>query len=305
MSLLGIDVSHYQGTVDWFAVARGNVSFAFAKATDGNTLVDPTFSQNWPKIQDAGLFRGAYHFARPSHDPEAQAALFASVVGPLGFRDLPPVLDLEESEGRNPADVLAWARAFVTRAEQLFRRTVMIYTGGFWRFALKNPNDAFFAARPLWLASYGPNPVVPASWTKFAFWQYTEGKNNQPVPVPGVAPCDQDRFNGSEAELGALCTGGVIAAPATPAPAVGAPPPQAAVDPGDWPGVFFVWPNTPAIEGDSVKRWQERVLELGYTIEADGSYGPQSKSACIAFQKDRGLSADGIVGRSTWNATFA
>jgi lysozyme len=304
MSLLGIDVSHYQGAVDWFAVARGNVSFAFAKATDGNSLVDPTFQQNWPKIQDAGLFRGAYHFARPANDPETQAALFASVVGPLGFRDLPPVLDLEESQGRGPAEVLAWAKAFINRAEQLFRRTVMVYTGGFWRFTLKNPNDPFFAARPLWLAAYGPNPVVPASWAKFTFWQYTEGKNNQPVAVPGVPPCDQDRFDGTEADLTALCTGGA-AAGAAPTPAVPAPSPEAGVDPGDWPGVFFVWPSTPAIASDSVKRWQLRMAELGYTVDADGVFGPQSKSACMAFQKDHGLSADGIVGRSTWNASFA
>src|SRR4051812_45840051 len=103
MTLLGIDVSHYQGKVDWFAVARGNVKFAFAKASEGNLAVDATFRDNWQRMQEAGLFRGAYHFGRPGRDPEAQAALFASVVGALGFRDLPPVLDLEESDGQSAA----------------------------------------------------------------------------------------------------------------------------------------------------------------------------------------------------------
>jgi lysozyme len=301
MGLLGIDVSHYQGAVDWFAVARGEVKFAFAKATDGNTLVDPTFQQNWPRIQEAGLFRGAYHYAHPAHDPEAQAALFASVVGPLGFRDLPPVLDLEEDEKLPPADVLDWARAFISKAEQLFRRTVMVYTGGFWRFKLNNPNDPFFGARPLWLAAYGPNPVIPASWSKYTFWQYSEGKSNQPKKIPGVPPCDQDQFDGTEDDLTLLCKDGVL--PDTPSPA--GPPGSGGAGPSDWPGVIFVWPSTPAISGDMVKRWQERLAKLNYTIDSDGVYGPQSKSACMAFQKDHGLSVDGIVGRTTWNATFA
>jgi lysozyme len=73
MTLLGIDVSHWQGDVDWFAVARGNVKFAFAKASEGNVTVDPTFKQNWSGIQVADLIRGAYHFARPGRDAETQA----------------------------------------------------------------------------------------------------------------------------------------------------------------------------------------------------------------------------------------
>ena len=112
MSLLGIDVSHYQGDVNWFAVAGGGVKFAFAKATEGNTWVDTRFTQNWSRIQEVGLVRGAYHFGRPGRDAETQAVHFASVVGPLGFNDLPPVLDIEEDDGQSAEHVLAWSRAF-------------------------------------------------------------------------------------------------------------------------------------------------------------------------------------------------
>jgi lysozyme len=298
VTLLGIDVSHYQGEVDWFAVARGSVKFAFAKATEGNLWVDQTFARNWKGIQEAGLFRGTYHFGRPGRDAETQAAHFASTVGPLTFRDLPPVLDLEEDDGKPAADVLSWARAFVMKAEALFGRKLMIYTGAFWRGPLKNPDDPFFRQRALWLAAYVKNPVVPASWPRATIWQYTEGQNNGPIPVPGVRPCDQNRFEGTEAELAALCgSGAPIVAPDLDAGAPGAVP--------AWPGAFFVWPHTPPMSGAAIKQWQERMVTLGFALGADGVYGPRSKAACAAFQKDRGLSADGIVGRRTWDACFA
>jgi lysozyme len=82
MPTLGIDVSHYNGLVDWFAVAGSEVKFAFAKATEGASLVDSEFANNWKGMGDAGILRGAYHFARPGGDPEVQAVHFASVVGP-------------------------------------------------------------------------------------------------------------------------------------------------------------------------------------------------------------------------------
>lgn len=297
MQLRGIDVSHYQGDVDWFAVAQGGLSFGFAKATEGASTVDDRFVHNWRGIQEAGLFRGAYHFGRPGRDPEAQAAHFASVVGTLGFRDMPPVLDLEESDGHSAEDVLAWARAFTTRAEALFERRLIVYTGGFWRFQLGNRNDPFFTARPLWLAAYGKNPVVPASWKAWTFWQYSDGRYNDPITIPGVrGPVDQSVFESDTDALSTFCSGamldGDVVGPATP--------------PTDssWPGIFLVWPHVPPVSGDAVKKWQTRVGEVGFPVDVDGVYGPESKRACRAFQKEHGLVADGIVGRLTWDACF-
>lgn len=294
MSLLGIDVSHYQGKIDWFSVARSTVKFAFAKATEGTGYVDPLFARNWAGIQEAGLFRGAYHFGRPCGDPESQAAHFAAVVGPLGFRDLPPVLDLEQSDKQKASDVLEWARAFMTKAEALFGRKLIVYTGYFWRGDMGNPNDAFFRERLLWLAAYNSKPVVPASWNQWTFWQYTEGQHNGPYPVAGVPPCDQDRFEGTEADLEKLCEG----VPPSPEPQPSQPSDK------QWPGIHFVWPRTPVVAGPVVRMWQERLVQLGYTVDCDGVYGPQSKKACIAFQRDYGLVADGIVGRITWSKAF-
>ena len=139
MRVLGIDVSHHNGQVDWFSVARTEVRFAYAKATDGGTFVDPQFAANWPGIRDAGLLRGAYHFGRPGSDPEAQAVQFASVVGPLSWGALPPVLDLEVMEGQGKQGVIDWTLAFLSKADALFGCPLVIYTGGLWRHQLGAP----------------------------------------------------------------------------------------------------------------------------------------------------------------------
>jgi lysozyme len=298
MSVLGIDVSHYNGDVDWPSVARSDVRFAFAKATEGSDLVDPTFAANWPAIREAGLLRGAYHFARPSGDPEVQAAHFASVLGPLSWGELPPALDLEVLDGQSKDAVIAWTLAFVSKAEALLGCQLMIYTGGLWRNQLGSPDVEQLASRLLWTARYGDNqPIVPAPWKTWAFWQFTDGKSGDVKAIPGVSgQCDCDWFNGEMTDLQSLSdklAGG--------APAPNGPPPA----PGNaWPGRVLVWPSTPVIKGEDVTRWQTRVAARGFTVTPDSIYGPESKTACVAFQRHAGLTPDGIVGRETWTATF-
>jgi len=293
MRTLGVDVSRWQGDVNWSALAASGVRFAFVKATEGSRFVDPTFARNWPLAHEAGLFRGAYHFGRPGGDAETQAAHFAATVGDLGLRDLPPVLDLEESDGHGAKHVLQWAEAFVRMAESLFGRQVILYTGGFWRFQLGNPDIAFFRQRKLWLAAYTRSPVVPASWQDWTFWQYSDGTHNAPASLPGlVGPVDQNFFQGGEADLAALCEG---SRPPSAAP-------QAGSNPQTWPGIHFIWPKDPPVSGNTVRLFQTRLAVLGFQVAADGVYGPQSRAACLAFQRERGLNQDGIVGPATWDA---
>src|SRR5262245_48071429 len=92
----GLDVSHFQGTVDWPQVAQAGYGFAFIKATDGITYTDPMFAQNWAGAKAAGLLRGAYHFFEADDDPQQQAENFLKTVS-LESGDLPPVLDVEAS----------------------------------------------------------------------------------------------------------------------------------------------------------------------------------------------------------------
>lgn len=90
----GIDVSRWQGAIDWPLVARAGVKFVYVKATQGASHVDPFFARHWRGAREAGLVVGAYHFWSQTTDPARQAAHFARTLGEYDA-PLPPVLDVE------------------------------------------------------------------------------------------------------------------------------------------------------------------------------------------------------------------
>jgi len=283
MPVEGIDVSIYQGTVDWTQVRASGRLFAIAKASDGSSTVDPRFAQNWAGIQGAGLLRGAYHYAHPGQDAATQAAFFFSQFGSLGPGDLPPALDLEQNDGQSNDAVIAWAQAFLQKLETLCGQTPIVYTGGFWKFQLGNPTVSSMGQSPLWLAQYATTFQCPNSWTAPTFWQYSGSGT-----VPGISGnCDLDRFLGDESALRAMAN---------------APPTS---DPGPvvW-SRYLVWPSTPIMAGPDVVAWQTRANTLSAGLQVDGMYGSSSKYACQVLQKHFGLTVDGIVGPKTWAATF-
>ncbi|MBL0015595.1 MAG: hypothetical protein IPP17_03940 [Bacteroidetes bacterium] len=96
-SIRGIDVSRYQGKIEWAKVKQAGIRFAFIKATEGTDYVDPYFAVNWDEAKDKGIARGAYHFFRPAQDGKAQAEHFLKQVK-WTKGDLPPVLDLEVTD---------------------------------------------------------------------------------------------------------------------------------------------------------------------------------------------------------------
>jgi lysozyme len=149
--------------------------------------------------------RGAYHFGRPATDANAQAEYFVSVVRSAGgFMEgssLPLVLDLEQADGLGPPAVWAWTQTFMRRLQSLTGHVGIIYVGKyFWQDQVGNPSDSLGA--PLWLPAYGNNPRVPAAWSAWTFWQWTDKWS-----CPGVAAggLDGNYFAGSEAQLHAMC----------------------------------------------------------------------------------------------------
>ena len=131
--LAGIDVSHFQGDVDWGAVAAAGVRFAFIKATEGLDDVDPCFAQNWQGSRAAGLLRGAYHFLHPNLDARQQAAHFLSVVT-LDDDALPPALDVEVTNGVAPATLAACIETWLGTVEAALGCKPVVYTDpSFWR----------------------------------------------------------------------------------------------------------------------------------------------------------------------------
>ena len=120
----GVDVSTYQGQVDWAAAKKDGVAFAFARASDGLTHPDAQFTRNWQVMKTDGILRGAYQFFRPALDPVAQADLLLQKLkdaGGLLPGDLPPVLDAETIDGVSNATLRANMTAWLKRT---FRFTI-------------------------------------------------------------------------------------------------------------------------------------------------------------------------------------
>jgi lysozyme len=190
----GIDVSHYQGTVDWQQVAEAGMAYAFVKATQGVSSTDSQFAANWAGVQTAGLLRGAYHFYQPGDDPQQQAEHFLSVVQ-LEPGDLLPVLDIETMGSQTASEIVQGIETWLGTVQAAIGRAPIVYTApGFWN----SLGTQQFGLYPLWVAEYGVStPKLPAGWTSWAFWQYSESGS-----VAGVAgSVDLDVFQGSPEAL--------------------------------------------------------------------------------------------------------
>jgi lysozyme len=208
--LTGIDVSNNQATVDFDAVKAAGNSFAFHKVSEGLGAPDKKFAGRWKAIRDAGLVRGAYHFARPQkgRNPKDEVDEFLRLLGDAGGLkdgDLAPVLDIEAygKAGRlNAPETQAWVKEFVATIKARVGRLPIIYTGSFWRDEMGNPASNFGCK--LWLAAFvhDPNPFVPIAWhtQSYSIWQRTE--TGRCAGVSGN--CDLNLLPGGEAALGQL-----------------------------------------------------------------------------------------------------
>jgi GH25 family lysozyme M1 (1,4-beta-N-acetylmuramidase) len=198
----GLDVSSYQGNVDWQQVAANGGTFAYIKATEGTYYVDSTyFAEQYNGSYAAGLERGAYHFGIPNNSSGAAQADFFVARGGGWTRDgrtLPGMLDVEynpygpECYGLTPAQMVAWIASFEGEYQYLTGRYAAIYTTTNWWRACTG-NTGGFGSAPLIIANYGSSPFpLPASWDHYDVWQYSDR---------GVFPGDQDSFAGSRVDL--------------------------------------------------------------------------------------------------------
>jgi lysozyme len=196
-SAMGIDVSHFQGTVNWAAVRQAGVAFAFAKATDGLTWVDPQFAANWPAMSAAGVLRGAYHFFEPGDDAAGQADFFLQTVQPAAG-DLPPALDVE-TLGGSSASLWEGVETWLQTVAAAIGAQPFLYVSP--DFADGNQAPASLAAYPLWVAEYGvAEPALPTGWSNWLIWQRSETGT-----VAGISgSVDLDLLNGPLAKLAAL-----------------------------------------------------------------------------------------------------
>ncbi|HJV47318.1 MAG TPA: glycoside hydrolase family 25 protein [Bacillota bacterium] len=206
----GIDVSHYEGEVDWEKVKSSGVDFAYTKATEGNTIIDQYLKRNVEQARDNNILIGAFHTARPTSpfnpsEAVSQASFFASTlyneVGDYG--DIMPVLDLEFNSGLTASELAQWTRIFLDTTKKITHKEVILYTG-IW-FLQENGNlKNQFSDVPLWISYYKDNtPPDIAGWNRWLIWQYTDKGSMEGVGSNtdlNVGPTSLDALKGVPSE---------------------------------------------------------------------------------------------------------
>jgi len=201
--LEGIDVSHWQGSIDWSKVRAAGKKFAFIKASEHTSFVDDKYQTNRSNAKAAGLKVGAYHFARPdvgTTDAYAEADHFIETAD-WKSGELRPVLDLEDTGGLSSSALQTWVKAFLQRIyDRTGVRAIIYVSPSFW--SSKMANSTWFAKNGydvLWIAHWttASSPTTPAEnwggkgWT---FWQYTSDGS-----VSGISGrVDLNRYKGTD-----------------------------------------------------------------------------------------------------------
>ncbi len=224
--LQGADVSQVQGALtpaQWQEWKANGLAFAIDKAAGGITGIDARWATNSAGCRAGGIPFGAYCAFVPGDDAEAQARAWFAASGGCGRKsgELPPVIDFEEASSAITAEQEIGALVVVIATmTTLWGRAPILYTyPDFWTRIFANATDeerAVIATCLLWFAAYASAPPAPpAPWTKISFWQACGGTNG--FRTPGGAPCDEDYFLGTDAELAALTSFDADQAPAAEA----------------------------------------------------------------------------------------
>lgn len=201
--LHGIDVSRHQRDINWEAVSKMKhkdvtIQFAFIKASEGRTVVDEYFAENWKECKKAGIMRGAYHFYRPHLTAEEQAKLFFRQVPKLEKGDLAPVLDIEIYGGGSREVLKKNLKKWLVLVEKHYGVKPIIYTNyTFYKTMLTGKE---FKSYPLWIAHYR-TPDLNYKLNDWHFWQHSDRGR-----VNGIkGDVDFNVFKGEISDLKALC----------------------------------------------------------------------------------------------------
>lgn len=202
----GIDVSKYQGDIDWQAVKDAGVAFAFIKATEGGDRTDSKFQINWAAARAAGVPRGAYHFVWWCRPPLEEINWFKQHV-PVDPQALPPVLDVEATPTSKKCkrtlhreETLRDMRMLREMERHYGKKPVIYVTVDFYA-SIMHPNE--FSDYPVWVRSTKYSPNVPYPGRRWTFWQYqSDGR------VPGIkGNVDKNAFHGHPAQWRAWLAG--------------------------------------------------------------------------------------------------
>lgn len=193
----GIDISHYQGDIDWMKLSLNQsaihpIRFVFMKATEGGDLADDTFAQNFDSARAHGFIRGAYHFFNPQTDALKQADFFINTAK-LDSGDLPPVLDIERVGRKSKTELVRNLKVWLNKVESHYGVKPILYASH--KFKTKYLDDSLFNAYPYWIAHYYVDSVKYTG--KWHFWQHTDVGSIEGIPEE----VDLNVFNGTLQDL--------------------------------------------------------------------------------------------------------
>lgn len=340
-TLLGIDVSQSQGTIDFAQVRGAGFRFCICKASEGADFQDPSFAANLQRIRDLGpgtpFYAGAYHFARPDHRAgrsggETEGKWFCQVLQDtarsLGLsisqNFLEPVLDMETYDKSDNSDNVAWIDGFLAVVQSELGRTGMIYSGpNYWLSQVADSDKFALAGVPLWQVKYNarggdPSQAAPpmitdpgkSPWSA-SLWQWSGGGDfayyeQQVGKVPGIASgvADIDRVMGDETlvrKLAVATDASTVEPPSQPQPTT------------------MLLPTVDLRErrgkpSSTTARVQGLLLAHGFgpsglvsskTGLPDGLSGNATESALAKFKTTVGLPGDAIVDPPTWEQLVA
>jgi len=208
-TILGIDVSHHQGSINWNLVANDGKVFAYCKATEGMTYQDPNFTTYMTNGTAAGVVMGAYHFARPDNNSATQDAnnFITHAQNYIGNGYLPPVLDLEDPNSSTHLDQIYtssqltnWVQTWLSTVETQTGVRPIIYTNSNYANFLQSSVNTY----GLWIAKPGTSPTTPPTnigiWNDWVFKQYSWYGS-----VNGISGnVDLDVFHGSVSDFNDL-----------------------------------------------------------------------------------------------------
>lgn len=185
----GVDVSHWQGEMDWFKCQDAGATLAFIKASEGREWVDPRFFENWNAIRRTNIKFGAYHYFLNGVSSEAQAQNFLHTVGDYDAV-LPPVLDVEDGNAApDPDQILNWLKIVES---ELSVRPVIYTAAWYWNNVRFGGPVDWASDYRLWVSSfdyYAAN--IPTDWDSYWLWQFS-GMNNKRGQIFGAKSADID-----------------------------------------------------------------------------------------------------------------
>ncbi|MCD7033109.1 glycoside hydrolase [Metabacillus sp. GX 13764] len=174
----GIDISKWQGNIDFTKVKAAGYQFVFIKATEGTAIKDPNLEKNYSGAKKAGLAIGFYHFSRPGNPPLQEAEWFLQAIADKPS-ELPHVLDIEVNAGLSKNQVSSFAKVWLQQIEKSTRKKPMVYTSTSFANSYLSKESASY---PLWIAHYGrKTPGENGIWDKWQCFQYSQNGK-----VPGI-----------------------------------------------------------------------------------------------------------------------